>query len=858
MAGAEIETADASDRLSSLSKVASLLSTDRPSDDEMEGSAPQWKRNALRSWLKEEVERRVDEYSEREEIRIWCGTYNVNDKCPKTAREIEDWVHSCGEAELLVFSFQEFDLSTEAMFRYTSAREDSWRKAIEQALSGSGSGHSYNKLHSRQLVGGLILIYVRSDVRDLVSAVSSASLATGLMGVMANKGAVAIRLRYLHTPLTFVNSHLAAFVPNSEERNAQYQSTTSQLLFPPAADSSDQRTEWSPCLRPDEPRPVGNGWTLWDCDGLIWMGDLNYRLDAAREDIDELIKRRDYDGLLAFDQLAVQQRLGLAFEGFKEGRITFPPTFKFDAGTDTYDSSEKQRDPAYTDRVIYLASSRCPISVERYDSHPSVLLSDHKPVTALLRLPVFRIDHEKREAIANQLLSSVRVRSSIDELEPADVELAPSPEVKFAQLELGQSLTATLKLCNRGDAATPWAFVPRPDSNDAMPSWLTAVPALGVLQPNTRQTICFTTRIEAPQAGSLSFPEHPGGDTGPALSELLILSVRGRDLFLSVSLDSWVPTVLGSRLDHLVHLTKPIRETTLVERCAIATSTASCFDREDGKPTTTETVPAAIRQLVGYIANSGLGLPDLFHADVKEERIREILHCLDSGAEFPKSPSTAPQPAIAANASTQASGDDAKSDKQHLVDAVDLLDRLEADLGSVSLHSDSRDHSEDEQTPSSRPAQDHNTASSGADTVVRQDPTYMHAAAKCLLRLLEALPEPLVESRLYEVAICCDSREAAYEVLHSLNEVHANTLLYLIAFLRILLRQSSTLADKAYLQLRLAIAFSKVLLRPPSASDSSTSAAKGAYAPQGMDPGSVPRRAKQFVAFLLQEEEVPS
>ncbi|GAA5993908.1 hypothetical protein JCM10908_002299 [Rhodotorula pacifica] len=140
MAGAEIETADASDRLSSLSKVASLLSTDRPSDDEMEGSAPQWKRNALRSWLKEEMERRVDEYSEREEIRIWCGTYNVNVKSPKTAAEIHDWVHTCGDPDLLVFSHVPiYDRSRGLL---------GWRKAIEQALSGSGSGHSYNKLHS--------------------------------------------------------------------------------------------------------------------------------------------------------------------------------------------------------------------------------------------------------------------------------------------------------------------------------------------------------------------------------------------------------------------------------------------------------------------------------------------------------------------------------------------------------------------------------------------------------------------------------------------------------------------------------------------------------------------------------------
>lgn len=105
------------------------------------------------------------------------------------------------------------------------------------------------------------------------------------------------------------------------------------------------------------------------------------------------------------------------------------------------------------------------------------------------------------------------------------------------------------------------------------------------------------------------------------------------------------------------------------------------------------------------------------------------------------------------------------------MDAVDLLDRLEADLGSVSLHSDSREHSEDEQTASSRSGRDRPFASKTIGSADTQDPTYVHAAATCLLQLLEALPEPLVEYRLYEAAIRCDSRDAAYEVLHSLNEV---------------------------------------------------------------------------------------
>ena len=41
------------------------------------------------------------------------------------------------------------------------------------------------------------------------------------------------------------------------------------------------------------------------------------------------------------------------FRGFTEGRLTFAPTYKFDPFSDDYDTSEKMRIPAWTDRVLW-------------------------------------------------------------------------------------------------------------------------------------------------------------------------------------------------------------------------------------------------------------------------------------------------------------------------------------------------------------------------------------------------------------------------------------------------------------------------------------------------------------------------
>lgn len=186
-----------------------------------------------------------------------------------------------------------------------------------------------------------------------------------------------------------------------------------------------------------------------------------------------------------------------------------------------------------------------------------------------------------------------------------------------------------------GQTATPWSFVPRPDSLDAFPAWLSVSPSSGVLQGRTRQTLSFTARVrEERGSGSLSFPQEQGAgnNSGPAISDLLILSVRGRDLFLAVSVESWIPTVLGSPLDHLVQLKKPIRETTLSDRAAIGRSTLRNAQAEDAKPAAAETVPLVVRRLVAFLAENGLGLPDLFQAQVEEESVQAILRCLDTAS----------------------------------------------------------------------------------------------------------------------------------------------------------------------------------------------------------------------------------
>lgn len=121
------------------------------------------------------------------------------------------------------------------------------------------------------------------------------------------------------------------------------------------------------------------------------MGDLNYRVQVAPDLTPDIIKARvdsfQFSSLLKHDQLLVQKQRGAAFTQFTESTIEFKPTYKYDPSTNSWDTSEKHRAPAWCDRVLYHCENKMLTCLD-YRSHPEMIISDHKPVSALFDLTV--------------------------------------------------------------------------------------------------------------------------------------------------------------------------------------------------------------------------------------------------------------------------------------------------------------------------------------------------------------------------------------------------------------------------------------------------------------------------------------
>ena len=120
-------------------------------------------------------------------------------------------------------------------------------------------------------------------------------------------------------------------------------------------------------------------------DLVIFSGDLNYRINMEIEDCKKIIEAKDYESLLVKDQLYTSIRSKeIEMDDFFEGQIHFPPTYKFQDGTDNYDYNE--RVPGWTDRILYRANNLSDVILCKYSSIFEAKTSDHKPVYAIFKI----------------------------------------------------------------------------------------------------------------------------------------------------------------------------------------------------------------------------------------------------------------------------------------------------------------------------------------------------------------------------------------------------------------------------------------------------------------------------------------
>jgi endonuclease/exonuclease/phosphatase family metal-dependent hydrolase len=352
------------------------------------GQVPVHLYDPINDFVMAELVRRAPEYSETEVINILVGTFNLNGKTTGMDHDLSPWL--CPQVdpsqqcpEIVAVGFQEIvELSPQQIMSTEPTRRQDWEHAVKRCLDGNAEKHGrdeYVMLRGGQLVGASLSVFVRADCLKNIKNVEGSLKKTGMSGMAGNKGAVAIRMEYANTSICLVTAHLAAGFANYEERNRDYKTISHGLRF--------QRNR-----------------SIEDHDTVIWLGDFNYRIGLSNDKVQRLCQMNDLETLYDNDQLNLQMVAGLTFPFYSEARITFLPTYKYDLGTDTYDTSEKARIPAWCDRVLRKGDN---IRQIHYDAAP-LKFSDHRPVYATFQVRVQKVDDRAKDALKDALYTQRR------------------------------------------------------------------------------------------------------------------------------------------------------------------------------------------------------------------------------------------------------------------------------------------------------------------------------------------------------------------------------------------------------------------------------------------------------------------
>jgi synaptojanin len=134
------------------------------------------------------------------------------------------------------------------------------------------------------------------------------------------------------------------------------------------------------------------------------------KLIKSATELTETEEQKVLSQLYEYDQLNHQMANGQTFPFFDEMEIHFKPTYKFDKGTDVYDTSEKQRVPSWTDRILTHTKNKRVTSLEqlRYDSIPIFKFSDHKPVYGIFVAKLELVNDSVRANIEKEIYDTTK------------------------------------------------------------------------------------------------------------------------------------------------------------------------------------------------------------------------------------------------------------------------------------------------------------------------------------------------------------------------------------------------------------------------------------------------------------------
>lgn len=518
------------------------------------------------AWVEQELRYYKSEFTTVEELHVCVTTFNVGCKkpmpplhalcVPSLATDTQR-----NSLDLIVVALQEIDMSASAMFREETEAALPWVQALYAAIGASnerqGASTPFYAFPHKQLVGLMLCVFVRRPLLKHVNAFSINTEATGAMGSIGNKGAVGVHLDIHCTKVCIITAHLAAGQGNISKRNENINTILTRMDFNAArraelqviANTGVSGVEATLQSLPELfPR---------DHDITIVAGDLNYRLNLSYEDAVSLASKGDIPELLKHDQLVKElESPHTPWGGFVDLTPTFLPTYRFDVGTSTYDTSDKHRIPSFTDRILVWCrrpSMRPLVKVDSLTAVMQVMSSDHKPVQAMLRLPVLVEVPEQKACMTQKLMEKVK---------SVGLGLASCGNCTISRqfIDFGRQqyhacgTKETVTLTNTGNCAAVVHVVRQRGRDDSEGAWLRVSPMECMMAPGESQEVDVETLIDPRCMSWLAHWRPYDGRGRIALKSRLLFCVRNGPVHAVECVCQLLPSIFGNSLESIMLL----------------------------------------------------------------------------------------------------------------------------------------------------------------------------------------------------------------------------------------------------------------------------------------------------------------
>ncbi|KAL7394772.1 hypothetical protein ABVT39_003826 [Epinephelus coioides] len=316
---------------------------------------------------------RHSQLSEPDVISVFVGTWNMGGSPPP--RSLQAWVTCCGlghtpDDSTALLPHDIYALGTQE----NPQGEREWTEHIKATLR-SYTHIDFKQVAVQSLWNMRLAVFVKPEHESRISHVNTASVKTGLGNTLGNKGAVGISFLFNGTSFGFVNCHLTSGSEKVLRRNQNFVDILRLLSL-----GDKHLSAFDISLR---------------FTHLFWCGDLNYRLDLDVQDILKHVSKREFEELMCADQLTRERHKRKSFLNFKEEKIAFPPTYRYERGSrDCYlwqkykTSGVRVNVPSWCDRILWKSYPETHVLCTAYGCTDDIFTSDHSPVFATFQVGV--------------------------------------------------------------------------------------------------------------------------------------------------------------------------------------------------------------------------------------------------------------------------------------------------------------------------------------------------------------------------------------------------------------------------------------------------------------------------------------